>query len=102
MDFSLVSVDYLGAVLFHGSVEQSNAKFTNRINRDPPKQAKRRTKNPESCQERMGLESNVCVGGILWTRSNSGWQGEYSNCQLSIKLTYHVETLILLLECLCV
>nr|XP_043886538.1 cadherin-8 isoform X4 [Solea senegalensis] len=23
----------------------------------------------------MGLESNVCVGGILWTRSNSGWQG---------------------------
>lgn len=47
----------------------------------------------------MGLESNVCVGGVLWTRSNSSWQGEYCNCQLYIKLAYHVETLIQPFKC---
>lgn len=59
----------------------------------------RKAKITEPRQERMGLESNVCAGGIFWTRSNPCWQGECRYCQQYIKLAYHEETLIWLFEC---
>lgn len=99
MDVLATGVDYVCSLCVHDSHRRPVQKHTNWWVRSGSERSCRRTKITEPRQERMGLESNVCAGGIFWTRSNSGWQGECCNCQRYIKLAYRVETLIRPFEC---
>ena len=99
MDVLAASVDYLRSLRVYDSDHRPVEKYTNWWVRSGGERPWRRTKITEPRQERMGLESNVCAGGIFWTRSNSGWQGECCDCQRYIKLSYRVETLIRPFEC---
>lgn len=99
MDVLAAGVDYLYSLRLHDSYHRPVQKYTNWWVRSGGERSWRRTKITEPRQERMGLESNVCAGGIFWTRSNSSWQGECCDCQHYIKLAYRVETLIRPFEC---
>lgn len=94
MDVSAAGVDYLCSLRVYVSHHRPVQKYKNWWVCSGGKRSWRRTKITEPCQERMGLESNVCAGGIFWTRSNPSWQGECCYCQHNIKLAYREETLI--------
>lgn len=68
MDWLAVpGVDYL---LLGGALKQSVAEFTeftDDLDGGLADQSGGRAKNPQPRQEGMGLESNVCAGGVHWT-----------------------------------
>lgn len=84
MDWDLAGVDYVCVLRILGAVSQPVAKFRNEAEFRKRDLRARRTTRPPSGQKRMGLESNVCAGGILWTRSDPGWQGEWVRYQLNV------------------
>lgn len=94
MDVLADGVDYLCSLRVYDSHHGPVQKYTDWWVCSGGERSWRRTKITEPRQERMGLESNVCAGGIFWTRSNSSWQGECCHCQHYIKLAYREETLI--------
>lgn len=90
VDSDRAGVDYLCMLRLLGAVSQPVAKFRNEAEFRKPDVQAGRTARPPSGQKRMGLESNVRAGGILWTGSDSRWQGEWFRCQLDVELAYHV------------
>lgn len=69
VDVLAAGVDYLRSLRLHDSYHGPVQKYTKQWAHGGggSERSWRRTKITESRQERMGLESNVCAGGIFWT-----------------------------------